>query len=137
MISRNRWRFLSRFVITLAIALLIASCASGGSATGDAIRQYYDAINAGDADAAAALFAEDAVVVVPTGNTLTGIEAISSTYILFDLENMEKVDFQSEFTVSSDKVLWTQEYTMKDGSSFVSNCEVTLKNGKIVEWVWN
>ena len=137
MISKKNRGLLLRGVITLAITFMIASCAGGGGESGNVVTQYYDAVSAGDADAAAALFAEDAMVVIPSGNTLTGLDDITSSFIPYDLENMERVDFQSEFTESDGKVLWTQEYVQKDGFSFVSNCEIILENGKIIEWRFN
>ena len=39
------------------------------------VTEYYSAIENGDAEAAASLFAEDAIIVTPSGNVLTGIDA--------------------------------------------------------------
>ena len=126
---------LLRIVCLFAIVFLTASC-GGGQEGPNVVEQYYSAIENGDADAAASFFADDAMVTVPSGNVQNGIDAIASTFISIDLESMDRVEFLSDFTESNGKLSWTQEYHFVDGNSFSSECEVTIENDKIVEWVF-
>ncbi len=130
--SKNHWTI----VIIFVMAVLLASCGGTTSDPGDIVMEYYTAIENGDADAAAAFFSEDAMVVTPSGNTLRSL-AIKSEFIPYDLQNLDHVDFQTDFTESDGKITWTQAYHHVDGSIFTSDCEVTVEDGKIVEWVFN
>ena len=133
-ISKNS---LLRIASLFLIVFLAASCGGGQEVPNNIVGQYYSAIESGDADMAASFFAEDAVITTPSGNVLTGKEAIVANFIPFDLQNMDRVDFLSDFTESNGKLTWTQEYHEVEGNSFSSDCEVTIENGKIVEWVFN
>jgi ketosteroid isomerase-like protein len=123
-------------VLIFAITLLFTSCTGTETSPIDIVSQYYNAIEAGDADAAAAFFSEDAMIVTPSGNTLQG-ESGKDQFINYDLQFMDHVDFQSEFTENDGKIMWKQEYYHIDGNTFVSDCEVTVQDGKIVEWIFN
>lgn len=122
--------------IIFAITFLLASCANDQSDSTNIISEYYSAIEAGDAEAATALISEDAMIVTPSGNTLSG-ESGRTQFINYDLDFMDRVDFESDFTESGGKIMWSQTYHHIDGSSFGSDCEVTVQDGKIVEWVFN
>ena len=137
MFSRSQRSLPARFLVILTIALLLAACGGAAPEPGDVINQYYTAIENGDADAAAAVFAENAVIVTPNGNVVDGIDAITSQFIPFDLDFMDHVAYQSEFSESNGKITWTHEWHHVDGGVFVNDCEITLENGKIVEWLFN
>jgi ketosteroid isomerase-like protein len=122
-------------VILLTIAILSASCSGAEPGPTDVVRQYYSAIEDGDADAAASLFSEEAVIVTPSGNTVRG-DLIKSEFIPFDVRFMDRVEFLTDFTESNGKVSWTQEYHSIEGNSFVNECEVIIEDGKIVEWLF-
>ena len=124
-------------MILIIAALVLASCGGSGSGADNIVNEYYSAIENGDADAAASLFAEDAVIVTPSGKVLTGIDAIKSSFIPYDLQNMDRVEFLSDFTESGEKITWMQEWHHVEGDVFTSDCEVTTENGKIVEWLFN
>jgi len=128
---------LLKVTLIFAIALLVTSCGGGGSAQNNVVQQYYSAIEAGNADAAAALFAEDAVITTPSGNVVTGLDAINGQFIPYDLNSMDRVEFLSDFTESNGKITWLQAYHELGGNTFESKCEVTIENGKIVEWVFS
>lgn len=132
-IGKNQRTRLMRFIVIFTVALLVASC-GGGSTSSNVVEQYYAAIENGDADAAAALFAEDAVITTPSGSVLTGIDAITGRFIPFDLQYMDRVEFFTDFTEVDGRISWSQTYYEKSGNSFNSTCVVTLENGKIVDW---
>ena len=135
-IGKNQRVRLLSIVSIFAIALLVTSCGGGGSTSNNIVRQYYSAIEAGDADAAASLFADNVVITTPSGNVLTGIDSITGQFIPFDLQYMDHVEFITDFTENNGKLSWSQAYYELDGNSFESDCEVTIENGKIVEWVF-
>jgi ketosteroid isomerase-like protein len=136
MFSKGQRINLSRSATIFAIAILSASCTGAEPGPADIVRQYYSAIEDGDADAAAALFSEDALIVTPGGNIVRG-DSIKSQFIPFDLQFMDRVEFLTEFTESDGKVSWEQEYHHVEGNWFVNKCEVTIEDGKIVEWSFN
>jgi ketosteroid isomerase-like protein len=136
MFSKSQRISLSRSATIFAIAILVAACSGAEPDPADIVRQYYSAIEDGDADAAASLFSEAAVIVTPSGNTVRG-ESIKSEFIPFDLQFMDRVEFQTDFTESNGKVSWTQEWHHIEGGSFMNECEVTIEDGKIVEWLFN
>ena len=125
---------LLRIVFIFALAFLVASCGGGGSTPNNIVTQYYNAIEAGDADTAASFFADDAVITTPSGNVLTGIDSITGQFIPFDLQYMDRVEFLTDFTESNGKLSWVQAYHELDGNTFESKCEVTIENCRIVEW---
>jgi len=130
---------LLRIAFIFAIVLLTASCGGGGGgqeAPDNIVGQYYSAVENGDADAAASVFAENAMVTTPSGNVITGVDAIKSEFIPYDLQFMDHVAFLSDFTESNGKLSWTQEWHHIEGDTFTSDCEVTIENGRIVEWVF-
>ena len=127
---------LFRITAVLVFALLIASCGGGGAASGNVVEQYYSAIENGDADAAASFFADGAVVTTPSGNVLNGIDAITAQFIPYDLQFMDRVEFLTDFTESNGSLSWSQTWHHVEGDTFTSDCEVTLENGNIVEWVF-
>ena len=131
----QRFSFL-RIASIFVIVLLVASCGGIESVPTDIVMQYYSAIEAGDANIAASFFADEAVVVTPSGNVITGIDAIKAQFIPYDLQFMDRVEFLTDFTESNGKLLWTQEWHHVEEDSFVNECEVTIENGKIVEWIF-
>jgi hypothetical protein len=135
-IGKSQRISLVKISFIFVIVVLTASCGGGGATSSNIVEQYYSAIKARDADAAAAFFADDAVVTTPSGNVLTGIDAIESNFIPFDLEFMDRVEFLSDFTESNGKISWTQNWHGNEGATFFSECEVTIENGKIVEWIF-
>ena len=124
-------------VSIFAIAFVVASCGGGGSTPNNVVVQYYSAIEAGDADTAASFFADDVVITTPSGNVLTGIDSITGQFIPYDLQNMDRVEFLTDFTESNGKLSWSQAYHELGGNTFESKCEVTTENGKIVEWIFS
>ena len=135
-IAKYQRASLFRITAVLVFALLIASCGGGGAASGNVVEQYYSAIENGDADTAASFFADDVVVTTPSGNVLTGIDAVKERFIPFDLQFMDRVEFLTDFTESDGKLSWSQTYYEVNGNTFTSECEVTLENSRIVEWVF-
>ena len=125
---------LLKIIFIFVIALLVTSCGGGGTTSKNVVEQYYAAIENGDADAAAALFADDAVVTTPSGNVLTGIDAITGQFIPYDLNSMDRVEFITDFTETDGRLSWSQQYYEKSGNTFESSCVVTIENGKIVDW---
>jgi ketosteroid isomerase-like protein len=123
------------FVVILAFSFFSASCASSPPQPGNIVRQYYEAIENGDVDAAAALFTQDASITTPGGNIVSG-EEIKSQFISFDIESMEKVEYQTVFSERGDSLTWTQKYTNVFGSTFFSNCQILLEDGKIAMWTF-
>lgn len=125
------------FAIIFTITIMSASCSGAKTSSIDIISRYYRAIEAGDADAAASLFSEDALIVTPSGKRVSG-DSIKSEFIPYDLQFMDRVDFQTDFTESNGKITWKQEWHHIDGgTSFINECEVTVQDGKIVEWLFN
>lgn len=61
-----------RFMVLLAIGVILGGCGGSEPTPEDLVMEYYAAIEAGDADLAASVFADDAVIVIPSGNVLTG-----------------------------------------------------------------
>jgi len=135
-IGKSQKASLLRIVSIFAIVFLTASCGTGGSAPNDIVRQYYRAIENGDGNAAASFFADDAVVVTPSGNVITGIDAIKETFIPYDLQLMDHVEFLTEFTENNGKLTWSQVWHHVEGDTLSNDCEVTVENGKIIEWVF-
>lgn len=133
MLRKDKRIHLFRSAIIFAMAILLASCGGMKSDPGDIVMEYYTAIENGDADAAAALFSETARAVVPSGTTFTGDEI--TQFISYDLQFMDHVEFQTDFTESNGKITWTQEYHHVDGNSWVQKCEATIEDDKIVEWL--
>jgi len=135
--SRNQRRRILGSLFMIIAAFVLASCGGSGSGADNIVNEYYAAIENGDAEAAASLFAEDAVIVTPSGNVLTGIDAIRSSFIPYDLQFMDRVEYLSDFTESGGKISWSQAWHHVEGDTFMSDCEVTTENGKIVEWLFN
>jgi len=136
-ISKSQKVCLLRAVSIFAIVLLTASCGGAESVPTDIIvSQYYSAIENGDANSAVSFFADGAVVVTPSGNVITGIDAIKAQFIPYDLQFMDRVEFLTDFTENNGKILWSQEWHYVEGDTFTNECEVTIENGKIVEWVF-
>ena len=133
-IGKSQSVILFRIASMFAIIFLAVAC-GGGQEDPNLVEQYYSAIENGDADMAASFFAEDAVVTVPSGKVFTGIDAIKSEFIPYDLQYMDRVDFLSDFKESNGKLSWTQDWHGNEGDTFSFKCEVTVENGKIVEWV--
>jgi len=127
---------LLRITSIFAVVFLAASCEGGKSVSTDIVRQYYSAIEHGDANSAASFFADEAVVVTPSGKVINGIDAIKEVFIPYDLQFMDRVEFLSDFSESNGKLLWKQEYHHIDGDIFANDCEVTIVDGKIVEWLF-
>ena len=96
---------LLRIASLFAIVFLTASCWRWSEDLNNIVGQYYSAIENGDADTAASLFAEQGVVVTtPSGNVLTGRDAVESNFIPYDLQNMDHVEFLSDFTENNGKL---------------------------------
>jgi major membrane immunogen (membrane-anchored lipoprotein) len=123
------------FILWISISMLLVSCGGSAPDPGDLVMQYYNAIENDDSDAAAALFSDAATIVTPSGNTVSG-DAIKSQFIRYDLQFMDRVEFLSEFSQSNGKVTWTQEYHQIEGNSFLTDCEIKVEDGKIVEWLF-
>ena len=135
-IGKNQKASLFRIASVFAVAFFIASCGGGRSMPSNIVGQYYSAIENGDADTAASLFASDAVVTTPSGNVLTGKDAITGQFIPFDLQYMDRVEFLTGITENDGKLSWSQTYYEIEGNTFTSECEMMLENGKIVEWIF-
>ena len=135
MLKKENRTLLFGLATIVALAVILTSCAGTASEPGEIVRQYYSAIENGDADAAAALFSETAEIVTPNGNMVSGDE-IESQFISFDIQSMDSVVFLSEFSESNGKITWTQRYFFTGGNSFLCECEITIKDGKIDEWLF-
>ena len=135
-ICKKQSASLLRIASIFAIAFLTVSCGGAGSVPNNIVGQYYSAIENGDANIAASFFADEAVVTTPSGNILTGIDAIKTQFIPYDLQFMDSVEFLTDFTETDGKLLWSQAWHHVEGDTFESECEVTMENGKIVEWVF-
>ena len=122
-------------ILWIAITILLVSCGGTSPDSGAIVGQYYDAIENDDPDAAVALFADSATIMTPSGNTVSG-DSIKSQFIPYDLDFMDRVEILSDFIQSNGKVTWTQEWHHIEGDSFLNNCEVTVEDGKIVEWLF-
>jgi len=133
MLSKDKRIHLFRSAFIFAMSILLAACGGTTSDPGDIVMEYYTAIENGDADAAAEQFSETATVVVPSGTIFTGDEI--SEFIFFDLQFMDHVEFQTDFTESNGKITWFQIYHHVDGDTWVQKCEVTIEDDKIVEWL--
>jgi len=94
------------------------------------VQSLHDAINAGDVDAAIALFANEAVVTSGTGLTLKGKEEIRG-YIEVLVANKihaEVIKIES----AGDKVTWTLKVTNKDSpAGYGALHEAIIQDGKI------
>jgi len=126
---------LLRIASIIVIVFLAASCGGAESVPTDIVMQYYSAIENKDSNSAASFFADAAVVVTPSGKVITGIDEIKEVFIPYDLQNMDHVEFITDFTESNGKLSWSQTYHEVNGFTFTSDCEITLENGKIVEWL--
>lgn len=119
-----------------AVVFLAVSCGGGKSVSTDIVRQYYSAIENGDANSAASFFADEAVIVTPSGNVITGLDAIKAQFIPYDLQLMDHVEFLTDFKENNGKLTWSQVWHHVEGDTLSNDCEVTIENGKIVEWVF-
>ncbi len=135
-ISTSQRFSLLRTAYLFAIVLLIVSCGGTESVPTDIVEQYYSAIEDGDANTAATFFANDAVVLTPSGKVITGVDAIKAEFIPYDLQFMDRVEFLTDFTENNGKLLWSQVWHHVEGDTLTNECEVTIENGKIVEWVF-
>lgn len=125
---------LFRIATIFVIVFLAAACGGAESVPTDVVKQYYSAIENEDSNSAASVFAEDAMVVTPSGKVLTGIDEIKEAFIPYDLQNMDRVEFITGFTESNGRLSWSQTYHEVNGSAFTIDCMITLENGKIAEW---
>ena len=135
-ISKSQRVSLLRIASIFVIAFFATSCGGAESVPTDIVRQYYSAIENEDSNSAASFFADDAVVVTPSGKVITGINEIKDVFIPYDLQNMDRVEFLTDVTESDGKLSWSQTYHEVNGFTFTSDCEITLENGKIVEWLY-
>jgi len=135
-IEKNQRTSPLRIVFVLAVAFLLTSCGGASSASNNIVEQYYSAIEGRDADTAASFFADGAVITTPSGRVITGIDAITAEFIPYDLQFMNRVEFLTDFTESNGKLLWSQEWHHVEGDTLANDCEITIENGKIVEWVF-
>jgi len=126
---------LLRIASIFIIICLAASCGGAQAVPTDIVMQYYSAIENEDSNSAASFFADDALVVTPSGKVITGIDEIKEAFILYDLQNMDRVEFLTDFSESNGRLSWSQTYHEVNGFTFTSDCEITLENGKIVEWL--
>lgn len=134
MFRRSYGSVFASSVIIFAVVFLVASCGGDEPETNNPVRGYYLAIEEDDADTAASFFAENALIVTPSGNVISGVDEISSQFIPYDLQFMDRVEFLTDFTESDEKISWSQAWHHVDGDSFVNDCEITMEDGKIVEW---
>jgi len=135
-ISKSQRVSLLKIVSIFVIVFLAASCGGAESVPTDIVMQYYSAIENKDSNSAASFFADDAVIVTPSGKVITGIDEIKGAFIPYDLQNMDQVEFITDFTESNGKLSWSQTYHEVNGFTFTSDCEITLENGKIFKWTF-
>jgi ketosteroid isomerase-like protein len=102
------------------------------------VTAVFEAINAGDIEAALAYYADDAVVEIVPFATHTGIEEIRA-YFEGNAELNAALEYEN-FQVEGDTVTVTVRYTDDDLRALDLNLEgievVTLQDGKIVAETW-
>ena len=135
-ISKSQAVSLLRTASIFAIVFLIASCGGAETVPTDIVVQYYNAIEDGDANSAALFFADEAVIVTPSGNVITGIDTIKGKFIPYDLQYMDRVEFLTDFTENNGTLSWSQVWHDYNGDTLENECEVTIEDGKIVEWIF-
>jgi ketosteroid isomerase-like protein len=134
--SNSQTVSLLRTVFIFVIAFLTASCGGVETTPTDIVAHYYSAIKEGDANNAASFFADEAVIITPSGNVITGIDAIKGKFIPYDLQYMDHVEFLTDFTANNGTLSWSQVWHDYNGDTLENECEVTVENGKIVEWIF-
>ena len=135
-ISKRQRVSLLRIASIFFIAFFATSCGGAGSASNNIVEQYYRAIEGRDADTAASFFADGAEITTPSGRFITGIDAITAEFIPYDLQFMDRVEFITDFTETNGKIFWSQEWYHVEGDTLANDCEITIENGKIVEWIF-
>ena len=129
-------RYLAAF--GFGMMLLLGACA-GTDDPAAVIEAYVEAYNAGDADAIATLFAEDAVITGHPGGTFTGISEIQALH-------EDEADGTVAYTISNvavegGTVTWDHVWSgvEDDGRSF-ENCvdghNAQISDGRILSWQW-
>ncbi|MGH8973821.1 MAG: YybH family protein [Acidimicrobiia bacterium] len=101
---------------------------------------WAEAFNAGDADAVLALYEPGAAFVIPTGEVISGLEAIGQTLNGF-LAMKPRIDLQTKkVLVSGDTALvfsaWTLSATADDGSAveMAGNAAIVVRQQSDGTW---
>lgn len=114
-------RFLRGGVIAASLCLVASPALAGVEDPSLAMFVYADAVAKGDAAALSTLYAEDAVVWTPGGNTLEGREAIRAANATTFAASTAQIEFSAIHSDMSDakgvmRWNWTLTVTPKDGS---------------------
>ncbi len=99
------------------------------------VKRYIAALNARDADAAAAIYSDDCCLVDSTGGSVQGRgEASAATRAFFDLEANFHLDY-NEITVRGDTVL-IRGRVQADDRRLANNSlwEARVEEGKLSHW---
>lgn len=135
MFKRSHGRSTLLTLLLFASLLVLTACGASVAEKGETIiKDYYAAIEAGDAETAASFFAEDVVIVLASGGLLKGINEAKSTFIPYDLDNLDSVSFLSDFSDRDGWILWNQRYDLKTGGTYLYECEIKIEDGKITNW---
>ena len=102
------------------------------------LQRYVDAINAGDTDAALALWSADGVMTNTRGRTITGRENLRR-FIQGNIAGKQRLDLESVQTVG-DKVTWNNResndsYRKLGVAPVQITAELLIQDGMIKSWV--
>lgn len=113
----------SVLVVSLSLGTVAAAQTRGPA---DVIRAYYEALNASDARAAAALIAPDARIQTPGGAPATSVQ----NFIRVEIDERTPVEIV-DLQVSANQVTWVETRTGADGASLGPRGTATVEGGLI------
>jgi uncharacterized protein (TIGR02246 family) len=129
-----------RIVATVVLALSGVTDAAEGqnSDPRSVLTRFVEAQNAGELDAALALWAEDGVIINTRGRKVAGKENLRK-FIQTNISRKIKQEPQAIQTVG-DKVTWinresNESYRKLNVAPVQQNSEILVRDGKIISWV--
>ncbi len=131
----------ARLMVIMVLALMLAlpgTLLAQESDPAAVARSAYEALNAGDVEAALALYADDAVLSLGAFGSFSGKEELRGS---FENEVAKHATWEfSDFQVEGDTVTFTNRYTNDDlqaiGITLEGTEVITIQDGKITTDTW-
>jgi hypothetical protein len=135
MLKRSHGRSILFSLLLFASLLVLTSCGASAAEMGETLyKDYIAAIEAGDGETAASYLAEDVEILLASGNLINGINEARSSFIQYDLDNLDSVTYLTDFTERDGWIVWSERYELKNGGSWEFECKLKFEDGKITKF---
>jgi uncharacterized protein (TIGR02246 family) len=129
---------ISTVIISLATSVVSQATAEQNLDPGSVLTRYIEAQNAGDLDAALALWAEDGVITNTRGRSSVGHEGLRR-FIRGNISRRTKQEPEN-IQIAGDRVMWinresNESYRQLNVAPVQQNSEIVVRGGKILSWV--